>query len=942
MKIYKISSLKNRVQQFAINNPIRQLFVRKYENIIPWGELTPAKAFPKEERDNVDRQLEDVADQMISELRGRIDPDNENSHYMKDVDLEREFEVQGDNPDIRRAQEQYAANPEAARQTVLDAINRDKKISFDNWFEYVYGQYMPTFAYMILKPIVDSSDGNTSAPPQPLNARALAETFDSIDGTKDLNLLKEYTKEVTSSSQMISGDLNEGWTKIPGMLTDPDNYRDNLTMLMTYGSAGSWCIGGSTWANNFLKEGDFYFYVMDSKPVVAIRTEGPTDVAEIQGFNNDLSNLLPYWQETLKFIDEQGLDPEYSANYRSLKEAVYLNKKVEDDPEYIRIILKQMQERNDVKEAVKMYNMLTAENRNHPGIDKYITICINDNMQYTPYPWVYYTMLPKGLKSKLSDKTAKFLIDMSISYVIKDIANYGSIPVEVRAKFDDAVWEQIINSLFNDPIKINESKDLLSDLKKYHPNEHQQFVQEYKKRVLDDSNLISNAQPPILSEISDYDYYSAMTDDDGEDRSEFVIEESKNDLFLSYIENGHIGDLDLLIGGDDNIYERLNEMYERLNEMSSDEWNESIFNSLKKNPKSIDGIYRYHEEELKDFFANYSSQDILGLLVGHEQLLSDFMEVFDDIGVYPEVSLGLIESYVTKSMKANGEQDVDALRRLLSGKNPSIIKHVSTIMSDLEKDTYLDDFHRQTIKDYDQAQPGYLPPDQPELFAPDELGSEQGRLTWFQRSMVKEAAPQYHYGRVRAVDYMKLMRDLDAGTKNLPLLNKMIADVKDQVNFVYWNTVAWGHTPQEQSYPCPDCTDDISDIHGVEPMIHIDEDNLDKWDEEFPGIRQQLEGYDLSDGVFLCLSCNKILTYDQLDEYIKDPTGQGRGVMVSDMADKIYEYWSKANEGVTFEQKFPYFEGLMEFAHRSGDLSEWFLEGGGNTIDKYRSSKLDV
>jgi hypothetical protein len=127
-------------------------------------------------------------------------------------------------------------------------------------------------------------------------------------------------------------------------------------------------------------------------------------------------------------------------------------------------------------------------------------------------------------------------------------------------------------------------------------------------------------------------------------------------------------------------------------------------------------------------------------------------------------------------------------------------------------------------------------------------------------------------------------------------------------------------------------------IHRPEEYVDEDDDEQAERNKEYLDHIRSID----PDGVFHCNDCGMNLSFSKLVEMITDPTPTlgSRGVMISDQIDHIYDAWDKAYRGETFEKKFPQFERLIEYWHRSGDLSHWFIEGGRATIDKYRSSKL--
>ena len=80
-------------------------------------------------------------------------------------------------------------------------------------------------------------------------------------------------------------------------------------------------------------------------------------------------------------------------------------------------------------------------------------------------------------------------------------------------------------------------------------------------------------------------------------------------------------------------------------------------------------------------------------------------------------------------------------------------------------------------------------------------------------------AQQAPYGRVKAKDYMQLMRLIDQKMPGFPatsdmnrLLDTMVGNLESAVMNVYWNTRAMGHTSYGYAFPCPDCNGPIRTI----------------------------------------------------------------------------------------------------------------------------------
>ncbi len=231
-------------------------------------------------------------------------------------------------------------------------------------------------------------------------------------------------------------------------------------------------------------------------------------------------------------------------------------------------------------------------------------------------------------------------------------------------------------------------------------------------------------------------------------------------------------------------------------------------------------------------------------------------------------------------------------------------------------------------------------------------------MSWFKKAQLLEKYAQApKYGRVKARDYLELMRELEQKVSGFPatdsmckLLDRMVNDLESAVVNVYWNTRAMGHTSQGYAWPCPDCNgirrtieEELHDELILMNLYHSSEEYREDWGVEGdlpPEVVASFENDSYGDGIFFCGQCNKMLTFDQVAEEIKNPFPGGREVLISDQIDMIMGYLMKIKDADTFERKFPYFEGIIEWVHRSGDMSDWFIEGGEATIDKYRNAKL--
>jgi len=206
---------------------------------------------------------------------------------------------------------------------------------------------------------------------------------------------------------------------------------------------------------------------------------------------------------------------------------------------------------------------------------------------------------------------------------------------------------------------------------------------------------------------------------------------------------------------------------------------------------------------------------------------------------------------------------------------------------------------------------------------------------------------QVNHSIVKAKDYFQLMRELEQGNRNLALLNKMIWDLEPAIMAIAYNTQAMGHTASPMRYPCPDCNSAVlrlSDMLDgeIHEMYFVDKDQNgllnDEEDQDRIGhvdLSQKLQESEW--GVFVCENCSTILTSQEVEALMKDNTVP-RGIMITDEIERIWDLFNRIQRGRTFEEKFPYFEAIIEYIHRSGPIGHWFIEGGQSTIDKYRGN----
>ena len=330
-------NIKNYVNQYKLQDPHFIFFLNQYESIIPWERV--------ETPEQVSQYIVDI---LIPQLYGRIDSESESNNYMKDIDLEREFRNNPNDPQVQQAYEVYQQDPAGAKRLILEHINGSKKKAFFGWWDYltkgndIYAK-SPAFQYSVLKPMIDSSSETNKSGILSLNAMALAPLYQKIKGNPSSFKIKEWYKDslddVNIRSSNFKGDVNarDGWLIIPSEFNDPDNFKENVDKLRDFSIPNRWCTG-SGMEEEYLGNGDFHLLIKGGIAVVAIRMEGDL-VAEVQGKNNE--RPFSYWEEILGYAKQNGLEDNENNSYngnnlRSLGEAVKFNRELDEDPEKIK------------------------------------------------------------------------------------------------------------------------------------------------------------------------------------------------------------------------------------------------------------------------------------------------------------------------------------------------------------------------------------------------------------------------------------------------------------------------------------------------------------------------------------------------------------------------------------------------------------------------------
>jgi hypothetical protein len=370
IKLIKTAAAKSKIQRYNIATPSVKFFIHRYEKDIPWEEVEKAK----NNGENIDAYIQQyISSTKMPELSAKIDGQNKEdprTNFMKQIsidevaartELNHTAEAQGHPTKDPKASEAEGGYPdslvEMAQRTMLDDVNNEKEIQFNEWWKYmneenIYSQD-PAFQYSALQPIIDSSPPDKKNCSPPLNSAVLTKIWEEITqkGVDQMNILKKYKKLIMKAERKRSEkegiqitEKGGRWIRIKGgpSVNSKSELAENIKRLKNLSQNTQWCTEGGM-ADIYLPRGDFYLYIVDDQAKVAIRCEGNT-VFEIRGYNNKQEHLDPYWKEVMDFLPITTLDYQDNKYYKLLEEIQMMNEEmVEGSPIYHKV-LKRIQE----------------------------------------------------------------------------------------------------------------------------------------------------------------------------------------------------------------------------------------------------------------------------------------------------------------------------------------------------------------------------------------------------------------------------------------------------------------------------------------------------------------------------------------------------------------------------------------------------------------------
>jgi hypothetical protein len=472
LRIVKTANPKSKIQKYQITDPALKLFIYKYEDLVPWDQMR--------HQDDIENFIHG---HLVRKLHGLIRPDSEDNIYMKpeDINIEEEFQNNPNDPHLQEAIRIYRQNPQEATQKIVGFINEEKQQGFMQWWTHLTQEKpeyadSPAFVYSVFKPITDSSPASQKNGPPPLEPKALEQVWMEIteQGSTQMNVLKTYKQQANRldriGAKTIKSPGKGEWIRIDGQPRDSKNFRENVRKLTRYSQGQGWCTGYGM-ADPYLRLGDFWLYIEDNRPEVAIRLDGNM-VAEIRGRFNDPERLRPYWREVDHFLTQGFPGLNYKDNFewqeivrmKQINDAIAAGDQneigrmialIQRDPKNYRIISPENKKSHPEfqKEAAKVYSeSLRARLQRLKGISK----------QHDAYQKEYtdflesYKEIPPEVKKHLAAEIELEVIEFHKNLFMEDPTFWGEFGPDVKKmiSFNDqiAAWQNYIEQ---DPYRYN-------------------------------------------------------------------------------------------------------------------------------------------------------------------------------------------------------------------------------------------------------------------------------------------------------------------------------------------------------------------------------------------------------------------------------------------------------------------------------------------------------
>lgn len=585
------ASPKNIINQWKVDDPFLKFFIYTYE---PKIDLSKIKS-QEDLKTHIQQSL-------IPSLKEKITMGNPNSYYLKEISDEEimaEINEHANDPRIARAIEIFKRDPKQAKEVILTALNEDKKLSFDKWWKYMEQDYgdNPAFFYSMLNPMIEKSPPAQKNGPPPAHREAVEQIKDEIGnkGVTSMNVFKKFNKTSfdldKERSEVIDIDKDKGWIRIDSKLRDRDEYKSNQEKLMRFSTGSGWCIARESHSNDYLSQGDFWLYFENKRPKAAIRLIGDKKVEEIRGLYNKEKTLDPLWEPVTTFLHNTDFDYKNNSFYTRLKDIMYKNVDLENNPEAYQSVLKA------IEADPKQLGLISKENRaKFPelvetaavGYEKRMNVLLDAVEKISPTGNEYqkrfsqfqdeFNDIPKEVKPHLSDNIEGRLASVHKNAFLRNPLEYEFFPEDMKAIITSedkkTAWIRYVG---NDPYRYNDTR-------------------------MDDPGMEGVRQHiPIGPIVEGWDRLINLNIAHVDNIPSFIL----GYLPENYVENKIIEDFKKYPNNRDKKgFDKLRRVQER-GLMTEEEIMNTYLDSVQKNPN----IFRYAPPQYQDFIRN-NLQDI--------------------------------------------------------------------------------------------------------------------------------------------------------------------------------------------------------------------------------------------------------------------------------------------------------------------------------------------
>lgn len=196
---------------------------------------------------------------------------------------------------------------DSAMRDLLDSVNRQRQRNIATWRNYlevVNEDYAadPNWRHYVVEYLFGSFSKDNPNSGLPFNAAALSLVHNKVSTGEAPRFDKAYSNALllVTKDLVKLGDANNGWRKIPRTSSDSPNFDKTVAEVQSISST-KWCTR-TTHASIYIQDGDFWVYIHNGQPAIAIRFSGET-VAEIQGPANNGTIPVQYAGEVKNLLD---------------------------------------------------------------------------------------------------------------------------------------------------------------------------------------------------------------------------------------------------------------------------------------------------------------------------------------------------------------------------------------------------------------------------------------------------------------------------------------------------------------------------------------------------------------------------------------------------------------------------------------------------------------